>query len=97
MELATLKSFYKNALITSVKLKNGQTAKMVTVFNNTELNFEELNIGVKKGLERTRKAETMQSTLYVLKESEIEPIIRFEEQQLRDYNPKLDPSLNHIY
>ncbi|MGV0756782.1 hypothetical protein ACTS9E_14530 [Empedobacter brevis] len=96
MELAPLQTLYKNALITSVKLKNGKTTQMITVFNSSELNFEELNIGVKKGLERTRKAESMQSTLYILKGSETEPVIHFEKQLLRDYKPELDKTLNQI-
>lgn len=87
MEITSLQQLYKNALITSVKLKNGQTTQMITVFNNSELNFEEINLGIKKGLERTHNVQSMQSVLCVLTGKEIEPVIKFDEQPLTDYKP----------
>lgn len=52
---------FSNALITNVELADGSTTQIVTLFNNSEIGFEEVTIGVRKTLEFTPDAFAMQS------------------------------------
>jgi hypothetical protein len=42
----------KHALVSEIELKNGKKTKVVTIFNSSDLNFEEMNFGVNTALKR---------------------------------------------
>lgn len=74
---------FKHALLTRVLLTNGKITEMITVFNATELSFEEINTGVKRGLESTHVAQEMQSTFYGMFNNKLEPVAIFENEKIR--------------
>lgn len=58
---------FSNALITNVELKDGSTTQIVTLFNNSEIGFEEVMIGVRKTLEFTPDAFAMKNEFMRIK------------------------------
>lgn len=84
-----------NVIITDVLLKNGKITQVVTIFNNRDIDFECVNIGVTKALERSRVATKMKSTFSSYKNKVSDTISEFEETLIKDYRPELDPDLNH--
>ncbi len=82
-----------HALITHVELKNGKVAPIITMFNCSEIDFEEVNIGVTTTLSRQNKFNggfiSRVSKLYRLKKGEIELITEFQKHY---YNPQNVPN-----
>ena len=51
-----------HAIVTEVLLKNGKTAQVITLFNQNDLNCEELEAGVLDGLTRLETTEAYKIT-----------------------------------
>ncbi len=59
-----------HVLVTNIELKNGKVAPIITMFNNSEIDFEEVKIGVDMTITRNHllqnKMSSKQATLYRL-------------------------------
>lgn len=51
-----------HAIVTEVLLKNGKTAQVITLFNQNDLNCEEVQVGVLDSLKRLENTEAYKST-----------------------------------
>ncbi|VDH16763.1 Uncharacterised protein [Algoriella xinjiangensis] len=51
-----------HAIVTEVLLKNGKRTQIMTLFNQNEINFEEIEIGVESGLKHNRETLTCKSS-----------------------------------
>lgn len=78
------KRTFKNTIVTNVKLKNGLETEMVTIFNGSEINFEEVSMGIRKGLERTHNVSSFQSTFYYMTTKGLDPIC-YEQEIIINY------------
>jgi hypothetical protein len=54
-EIALNKTKFKHALVTDIELKNGTKTQVVTIFNSSEVNFEEMVIGIDTAIDRQAK------------------------------------------
>ncbi len=88
---------FKNVIVTEIELKDGTKTQMITIFNHSQIGFEEVNLGIKKGLEYSHNVRNMQSTVSSVKDGKLNPLIFFDKTDIKEYRPELDPSLNpHI-
>lgn len=79
---------FKNALITNVKMKDGSFSQIVTLFNNEEISFEEVNIGVNRTLEHISDAYSMQSDMCHNKNGKAELFAKYPEKIIEGhFNP----------
>ena len=85
---------FKNVIVTEIELKDGRKTQMITIFNHSQIGFDEVNIGIKTALEHSHNAKYMESVFSSIKEGRINPICFFEKTAIQDYRPEIDPSLN---
>lgn len=78
------KRTFKNTIVTNVKLKNGSETEMVIIFNGSEINYEEVSIGIRTGLERTHNVRSFQSTFYYMTTKGLHPIC-YEQEHIINY------------
>lgn len=76
----------KHVLVTEVELNNGKKTKMVTFFNYTEIDHEEVNFGIQKALEGSRNVSKMKSTLCSIKTGILKPFMFFVETKIYPRN-----------
>lgn len=50
-----IKEKLRHAIVSNVQFENGTETELVTIFNNNDLNFEEMNIGLNTALQRISK------------------------------------------
>lgn len=58
-----------NALVSTITMKNGKTSKILTVFDNNNVEFDAIELGVCKGLEYARDVESITSELFSVTEN----------------------------
>lgn len=58
-----------NALVSTITMKNGTTSKILTVFDNNNVEFDAIELGVCKGLEYVREVESVTSELFSVTEN----------------------------
>jgi hypothetical protein len=70
-----------HALVTNVELENGKKSSIVTLFNNSEFSFEEINVGVNTSLENHDwlKISKIKASLHLLKNGRLEYLHSFED------------------
>lgn len=69
--------------LTDIELKNGTTSKMMTVFDNSTIGFEEVYIGIKQCLKHINEAKAMQSSMFSVKNNTLEPSgINYQRQEV---------------
>ena len=67
-----------NMLVSNIKMKDGTNTQILTLFENHKIGFEEIEIGVIKGLEFLSEVDTVQDELYSIRNGNIyESGIRF--------------------
>ena len=52
-----------HGIVTEVLLKNGKRTQIITLFNQNEINYEEIMLGVKEGLRHDRETYSYQSSM----------------------------------
>ncbi len=52
-----------HAIVTEVLLKNGKRTQIITLFNQNEINCEEIELGVKEGLQHNRETYSYKSSM----------------------------------
>ena len=62
--LPIIENQFMRVMVTDVELKNGTETKMMTIFDNSNVGFEEVFIGIRKGLEFISEAKSMSSKLF---------------------------------
>ena len=70
---------YKHALVCEVILNNGNRTKAFVIFNNDELNFEEINIGMNFALARCDIHKSI-NTFCGIKNGNLKPCAFFHEK-----------------
>ena len=58
-----------NMLVSNIKMKDGTNTQILTLFENYKIGFEEIEIGVIKGLEFLSEVDTVQNKLYSIRYS----------------------------
>lgn len=84
--LEVKKHIATHALITNVELSNGKKSQVVTLFNFKEVGFEEVNIGLANALSMQQHISSMQSTLNVIKDGQLEESSFFAKRVFTDEN-----------
>jgi hypothetical protein len=54
-EIALNQVGFRNAIVFNIELENGTQTQIITIFNSSEFNFEELKIGIDSSLNRINK------------------------------------------
>ena len=71
---------YKHTLVCEVELTNGKKTKVIVIFNNNELNFEEVNSGMNFAFGRCRNIYKNSNTFCKIESGEIKPFATFQER-----------------
>ncbi|SHK71479.1 hypothetical protein [Epilithonimonas mollis] len=58
-----------NALVSTITMKNGKKSKILTVFDNYCVDFEAIEIGVRRGLEFMDDVDSVASELFSVSEN----------------------------
>lgn len=68
-----------HALVTNVEFESGKKSSVITLFNNSDLSFEEMNIGVTTSLKRQSYLgiEKVKTTFYSLKNGVLNKLCEF--------------------
>lgn len=70
---------YTSAIVSEVELGNGTVTQVVLVFNNYEVDFEEMNIGLTYAFSRCTNIRKSKNILYSLREGILKPFAAFME------------------
>jgi hypothetical protein len=70
---------FSNAIISEIELKNGQRTQVVVIFNNSEVNFEEMNVGIKTTMSRCMNVGRSKNTFCSIKNGMLKPFAMFHE------------------
>lgn len=83
----------RQAYVTEIELKDGTKTQMVTFFNNSELNFEEVQIGIATAVERCENTHKMKSTFCTVSNGIVKTILSYQERKIVHYDPRKDKNL----
>jgi len=72
---------FKHALLSDVELTDGTTTQAIVIFNNKELNFEELNLGVNKGLENLYKVKSVLTKFCSIRNGKAKAVAHFTKKE----------------
>jgi len=54
-EIALPQIYFKHSIVTDIELSNSKKTQIITIFNNSEINFEEMVIGINTAINRQSK------------------------------------------
>lgn len=54
-EITLPQTHFKHTIVTDIELNNGKKSQIITIFNSSELNFEEMVIGINTAINRQVK------------------------------------------
>lgn len=72
-----------HAIVTKVEFENGKNASIVTLFDCTEFDFEEVNKGVSVTLANHKGLASRQATLYKINNGNLKEAVVFHKQNLK--------------
>jgi hypothetical protein len=82
--LPIIENQFMRVMVTDVELKNGTETKMMTIFDNSNVGFEEVFIGIRKGLEFISEAKSMTSKLFSVENGKLkESGVKFEKTPIK--------------
>lgn len=88
--LPIIENQFMRVMVTDVELKNGTETKMMTIFDNSNVGFEEVFIGIRKGLEFISEAKSMTSKLFSVENGTLkESGIKFEKLKIKHCQPAM--------
>ena len=72
---------FKNAIVSSIELKNGTNSQIITIFNSNEINFEEMVIGINTAVYRQSEIynniKSIQNTFSSIKNGNLKPFATY--------------------
>ncbi|GHS90804.1 hypothetical protein FACS1894203_0320 [Bacteroidia bacterium] len=68
---------FSNAIISEIELKNGKQTQAVVIFNNCEVDFEEMNAGLNTTLSNCMNVRKSKNTFCSIKDGVLKPFARF--------------------
>ena len=81
---------FMRVMMTDVELKSGASTKMMTIFDNSNIGFEEVFLGIRKSLEHVSETKTMHSKLFSVKDGAlVESGIKTEKQIIKHWRPAM--------
>jgi hypothetical protein len=81
---------FMRVMMTDVELKNGASTKMMTIFDNSNIGFEEVFIGIRKGLEFVSEAKSMNCQLFSVEKGTLkESGIKFDNTPIEYWRPRM--------
>jgi hypothetical protein len=88
--LPIIENQFMRVMVTDVELKNGTETKMMTIFDNSNVGFEEVFIGIRKGLEIISEAKSMTSKLFSVENGKLkESGVKFEKIKIKHCQPAM--------
>jgi 6-phosphofructokinase len=73
---------FSQTIVTDIELKNGKNTQIITVFNNQDINFEEVSIGIdtaiKRQVEFYKNIKSAKHTLCSIKTGILKPFIFYD-------------------
>jgi hypothetical protein len=77
-------------MMTDVELKNGASTKMMTIFDNSNIGYEEIYIGIRKGLEFVSQTKSMTCQLFSIENGTLkENGLPFEKLKIKHWQPQI--------
>lgn len=81
---------FTNMMVFDVEMQDGTKTKVVTFFDNNNVGFEEMNIGIRKALEFIPDTKKFKPSLFRFKnKSLVASGFGFFEHLIKHYNPSL--------
>lgn len=71
-----------HVLVSDVKMNNGTQPQIITIFDKKEISFEDVKIGVRKGLEFSPQTDTCKSTLYAVNNGKVSGYAFYQESKI---------------
>ena len=72
---------FKNAIVSSIELKNGTNTQIITIFNSDEINFEQMVIGINKAVYRQSEfynnIKSIQNTFSSIQNGKLKPSAKY--------------------
>lgn len=88
--LPIIENQFMRVMVTDVELQSGASTKMMTIFDNSNVGFEEVFIGIRKGLEFVSEAKSMTSQLFSVENGTLkESGIKFEKTPIECWRPAM--------
>lgn len=79
---------FRNAIVSNIELKNGTQTQIVTIFNNSEFNFEEMKIGLDYALGRIQKnyvsIKSVQTNFNKIIDAKLHTVAKFRKQEFEN-------------
>lgn len=75
-----------HALVTNVELKNGKTTSIVTMFNCSEVGFEEIVIGIETALKLQGNVKCNKDVLYTLNNGKLTHQLEYDKNYFNKAN-----------
>jgi len=69
----------RNALVGEIELKNGKRTKVVILFNQSDIHFEEMNAGLNYTFSRCHNVHRTQNTFYGTSTGKIKSAAEFQQ------------------
>ena len=77
---------FKNAIVSSIELKNGTNSQIITIFNSNEINFEEMVIGINTAVYRQSEIynniKSIQNTFSSIKNGNLKPFATYSKNEI---------------
>ena len=80
---------FMRVMITNVELKSGASTKMMTIFDNSNVGYEEIYIGIRKGLEFVSETKSMTSKLCSVKDGALVEQVNFPKLKIKHCYPQI--------
>lgn len=79
MKLETIKNMkLNNAIVFEIELKNGQKSLLTTMYNHTDIDFEELVSKTQIALKNSNKTKSVKTTVGSIKTGEFKGVIFYD-------------------
>lgn len=77
---------FKNAIVSSIELKDGTNTQIITIFNSNEINFEEMVIGINTAVYRQSEfynnIKSIQNTFSSINNGNLKPFATYRKNEI---------------
>jgi len=71
---------FSNAIVSEVELTDGKRTQVVVIFNQRELHFEDINIGLNMSLSRCKNVSKSKNTFCSIRNGILKPFALFQKK-----------------
>jgi hypothetical protein len=88
-EIALNQIGFRNAIVSNIEFENGTQTQIITIFNNKEIHFEEMKIGIDTSLHRINKdynpIKSVQTTFNRIQDAKLKPCAVYKKEEFSNF------------